>query len=233
VEGVSLEVWQATAAGCYIHPLQPECEDHGNPEASRLWTKLISDSHGRFAFDTIKPGVYLNGSRYRPSHIHFRIRSPQRADNPVDVVTQLYFQGDPYIPGDYGADEPNAKARTIALSRANAQSPFQGVFNVTLPGGSTGLGRARDPLSDPALAAFDAFVQRNGDRFLIHLPAAKSSQAVEMRLYGSDGSLIARKLHAAAPVEWDAALFPRGSYQAELRWWTDKGLRSESVTLRK
>jgi protocatechuate 3,4-dioxygenase beta subunit len=229
VPGVSLEVWHATDSGCYIHPLQASCPDHGNPQVSRLWASLVSDADGKFAFDTIKPGVYLNGSTYRPSHIHFRIRSPQGAASPVDVVTQLYFQGDPYIAGDYGADEPNAKPRTIALARADAQSPFQGVFNITLPGGDTGL----DPLSDPALSAFDAFVQRKGDSFLIHLPGLRKSRQVELRLYDARGALLRRSVQKSAPVEVDASPLPRGSYQAELLWWTDNGLRTEAVTLRK
>ncbi|GEM_PF-1382062 len=233
VRGVSLEVWHATDSGCYIHPSQPTCPDHGNPQVSRLWTRLVSDAEGRFGFDTIKPGVYLNGAKYRPSHIHFRIRSPQGTANPVDVVTQLYFQGDQYIPGDYGADEPNAKPRTIPLTRATPQAAMQGVFDITLPGGTTGFGRELDPLSDPALAAFDVFVQRRGDAFLIHLPGLTKARQVELRLYNAEGTLIRRKLHASAPVEVDASALPRGSYQAELLWWTDKGQRNEAVTLRR
>lgn len=233
VKGAILEVWHATDSGCYIHPSQASCPDHGNPQVSRLWASLVSDAEGGFAFDTIKPGVYLNGDNYRPSHIHFRIRSPQGSANPVDVVTQLYFQGDPYIPGDYGADEPNAKSRTIALARAGALSPWQGVFDIVLPGGGAGLGRGIDPLSDPALSAFDAFVQRRGDAFLIHLPGLRKPRQVELRLYDARGALLRRSVQKSAPVEVDASPLARGSYQAELRWWTDRGLRTEAVTLRK
>jgi protocatechuate 3,4-dioxygenase beta subunit len=233
VKGASLEVWQATDKGCYIHPSQPACQDRGNPQVSRLWALLISDAQGRFAFDTIRPGVYLNGDRYRPSHIHFRIRSPQGAATAVDVVTQLYFQGDQYIPGDFGADEPGAKARTIALSRPSAQAPFQGTFNVTLPGGTTGIGRARDPLSDPALGAFDALVQRHGDRFRIFLPPLAAGLPVEVRVYDGAGTLMQRGLQAGSPVELNASLWARGGYLAEMRWRTARGWRTESVSLRK
>lgn len=231
VVGAMLEVWQATNAGCYIHPNQPTCEDHGNPQASRLWATLISDAQGAFAFETIKPGVYLNGSRYRPSHIHFRIRSPQGATDPVDVLTQLYFQGDPYIPGDYGADEPGALARTIKLDMSDGL--FGGNFNVNLPGGTSALGGRIDPLADPNLEAFDAFVQRTGDRFMVFLPPLPSGRPVESRIYDATGTLVRRSLHTSSPVEFDASLWARGAYQVECKWWTDKGMRTETVQLRK
>jgi protocatechuate 3,4-dioxygenase beta subunit len=231
VPGVRVEVWHATAAGCYIHPDQPACADHGNPEVSRLWATLLSDVDGAFAFETIKPGVYLNGDRYRPSHIHFRIRRPASArSEAVDLVTQLYFEGDPHIAGDYGADEPGAKARTIPL--ASEAGILRGSFPVILPGGSSGL-RRRDPLGDPALGAFDVFVQRSGDRFRVFLPPVPAGRPVEARLYGAGGTLLRRSLHASLPVELDAAPWPRGVLLAEFRWWGNRGLRKEAMTLRK
>lgn len=230
VKGVSLEVWQATDAGCYIHPSQPTCNDHGNPQVSRLWAKLVTDDKGAYAFETIQPGVYLNGAKYRPSHIHFRIRSPQGSANPLDLVTQLYFAGDQYIPGDYGADEPGAKSRTIALAKSDM---LIGKFPIQIPGGTTVLGSRIDPLSDPSLSAFDAFVQRSGDRFLVYLPPLPAGRPVEARLYDADGVLFRRSLHTSLPIEFDASLWPRGSYQAEFRWHTDKGPRTEALSLRK
>lgn len=229
VAGATLEVWHATDSGCYIHRNQPECGDRGNPEVTRLWATLVSDSGGGFAFETIKPGVYLNGSAYRPSHIHFRIRSPRGAPDPVDVVTQLYFQGDPYIPGDYGADEPGAKARTIGLDLSEAQT-LHGVFDVVLPGGASGV-RGRDLLSDPALGDFDAVVRRNGNRFRIFLPPLPADRPVEVRLFNGSGRMILRSRQAGAPVELDASHWPHGAYSVEMRWLTNKGPRMESLVL--
>ncbi|MEO6095671.1 MAG: hypothetical protein ABIW76_08315 [Fibrobacteria bacterium] len=232
VAGATLEVWHATSAGCYIHESQPECEDRGNPAVTRLWATLVSDAGGGFAFETIKPGAYPNGSSYRPSHIHFRIRSPRDWPDPVDLVTQLYFHGDPFIANDPGADEPDALARTIALTSADAQAPLRGIFDVILPGGATGLqGRSRDPLADPALGAFDALVRRNGDRFLIYLPPLPAGTPVEVRLYEGSGRLVLRFRQAGAPVEFDASQWPKGAYSAEMRWQTHKGPRMESITL--
>ena len=42
------------------------------------------------------PGRYLNGARYRPAHIHVKVRAP---GFPV-LTTQLYFPGDPHDEGD-------------------------------------------------------------------------------------------------------------------------------------
>jgi catechol 1,2-dioxygenase len=230
VAGVILEAWQATAAGCYVHPDDSSCPERVDPEETRLWAKLVSDAEGRFAFDTIKPGVYLNGAKYRPSHIHFRIRTPETAASSVDLVTQLYFQGDPYISGDYGADDPGAAARTIPLSRSEAGSLLQGVFNVIVPGGGTGIGR--DPFSDPALRNFDVLVRRLGKRIQLFLPQLPAAGEAELRLYDARGILALRSLHGSFPIELDASKLQRGIFQAEMRWWTRNGLRKETVALR-
>lgn len=230
--GVILEAWQATATGCYVHPSDSACQQRSDPAETRLWAKAVSDAEGRFAFDTIKPGAYLNGAKYRPSHIHFRIRSPVGSAAPTDLVTQLYFQGDPYIAGDYGADEPGAASRTIALSRPVAASPLQGVFKVVLPGGGGGSGLGRDPLSDPALGNFDVLVRRQGTRILLFLPQLPPLGKAELRLFDAKGFLVRRSLHASFPVELDASELHQGVFQAELRWWTRHGLRVETVALR-
>lgn len=228
--GVILEAWQATAAGCYVHPLDSACPERADPSETRLWAQAVSDAEGRFAFDTIKPGAYLNGSKYRPSHIHFRIRTPASSGSPVDLVTQLYFQGDPHIAGDFGADDPGAASRTIALSRPDTASPLQGEFKVTLPGGSAGLGR--DPLNDPALRHFDVLVRRQGPHIQLFLPRMPSRGEAELRLYDTRGALLLRSLHASFPVELDASRLGRGVFQAELRWWTRHGLQVETISLR-
>ncbi|MBW8889791.1 MAG: hypothetical protein JF616_18690 [Fibrobacteres bacterium] len=227
---ISLEVWHATDAGCYIHPSQPECDDHGNPEASRLWGRMITGADGAFEFRTIKPGAYLNGDAYRPSHIHFRVRQPASDRyGAYELVTQLYFEGDPYIAGDAGAEDPGAKTRIIPLTAIDGV--MSGNFPVFLPGGSTALGH-RNLLADPALRAFDVYVERSGDFFRILLPPVPAGQQIETRIHDAAGILVRRSLHTS-PIELDASLLPRGVYQAEFQWWTDKGRRTESVALRR
>jgi hypothetical protein len=145
----------------------------------------------------------------------------------VDVVTQLYFEGDEFIEGDFAADHASAASRIIPLARTGT-GPLLGTFNVNLPSLPTGLG-LRDPLADPTLAAFDVAVHRRGSRILFQLPPAPAGQPVEMRLFGADGVLVKRSLHRVVPIELDAALLSKGSYHAEFRWRTPHGLRQEGL----
>src|SRR5690606_40940989 len=69
-----IEVWQANAAGRYIHqrdqhpaPLDPNFTGAG---------RVITDDNGRYHFTTIKPGPYPwrnHVNAWRPAHIHFSV----------------------------------------------------------------------------------------------------------------------------------------------------------------
>jgi protocatechuate 3,4-dioxygenase beta subunit len=81
---VVLDIWHADARGGYDN------------DGFHLRGKLRTDADGRWAVSTIIPGRYLNGPRYRPAHIHVKLRAAgHRA-----LTTQLYFDGDPYNDGD-------------------------------------------------------------------------------------------------------------------------------------
>jgi catechol 1,2-dioxygenase len=221
--GVTLDLWHATESGCYQHP-NDACPDvPGHPETFRLRGKVITDAEGKFAFESILPGAYLNGAKYRPRHIHAIITHPTLDE----IVTQLYFEGDPYIAGDFGADAANAANRIIPFSKTDA-ARWTAVWNIRVPGTSTGI----HDFSDPAFGDFDAVVRRLGDRFLIALPGLEIGRRVELRLYGPDGSLLRRTFHDRAPIEVGTAGMAQGAYLAELSWRTPKGVRTESVTLR-
>ena len=86
-----VEIWHANDAGAY---------DNDSPEL-RYRGQTATDAEGRWSFNTIKPGWYLNGSQYRPSHIHVKIHHQG-----VELLTtQLYFEGDPYLEDDPWAEE--------------------------------------------------------------------------------------------------------------------------------
>src|SRR5512147_652808 len=69
-----IEIWQANAAGRYLHktdthhaPLDPNFSGSG---------RVLTDDLGRYRFTTIKPGAYPWGNHYngwRPQHIHFSL----------------------------------------------------------------------------------------------------------------------------------------------------------------
>jgi protocatechuate 3,4-dioxygenase beta subunit len=57
---------------------------------------LTTDAEGRYRFKTIKPAAYPAGpDRMRPAHIHFQVSGRQDK-----IVTQMYFEGDPYNNAD-------------------------------------------------------------------------------------------------------------------------------------
>ncbi|WP_174447666.1 protocatechuate 3,4-dioxygenase subunit beta [Demequina soli] len=88
-----VEVWQANAAGRYIHqrdqhpaPLDPHFTGAG---------RTVTDDQGRWKFTTIKPGPYPwknHVNAWRPAHIHFSIFGSGFTQR---IVTQMYFPGDP------------------------------------------------------------------------------------------------------------------------------------------
>lgn len=84
IAGARIEVWHADHAGAY--------DDAG----FGFRAQLLCDEEGTFVLETIVPGRYLNGARYRPAHVHVKIASPGFAA----LTTQLYFEGDPYNAGD-------------------------------------------------------------------------------------------------------------------------------------
>src|SRR5712691_12637145 len=85
-----VEVWQANTYGRYMHPSDPNPAPlDPNFEGSAI---LTTDSEGRYRFKTIKPAAYPAGpDRMRPAHIHFQVSGRQDR-----LVTQMYFDGDPY-----------------------------------------------------------------------------------------------------------------------------------------
>ena len=90
VRGATVEIWQANSYGRYTHPsdTNPAPVDP-NFDGSAV---LTTDPQGRYRFTTIKPAAYPAGpGRMRPAHIHFQVSGRQNR-----LVTQMYFENDPY-----------------------------------------------------------------------------------------------------------------------------------------
>ena len=87
-----VEVWQANAAGRYIHqrdqhpaPLDPNFTGMG---------RCLTDADGTYRFVTIKPGPYPwrnHRNAWRPAHIHFSLFGTEFTQR---LITQMYFPGD-------------------------------------------------------------------------------------------------------------------------------------------
>ena len=90
VRNAMVEVWQANAKGRYTHPSDP------NPAPLDPnfdgFAVVTTDAEGRYRFKTIKPAAYPAGPNLiRPAHIHFQVSGRQDR-----LVTQMYFDGEPY-----------------------------------------------------------------------------------------------------------------------------------------
>ena len=134
---VLIEIWQANAAGRYIHkaeihdaPLDPNFLGGG---------RLLSDKEGNYTFYTIKPGAYPWGNHHnawRPNHIHFSILGHQIEHR---LVTQMYFPGDPLFDFDpiFQAVPIHARELLIAKFKMDWTEPEFALayeFNIVLNG---------------------------------------------------------------------------------------------------
>jgi protocatechuate 3,4-dioxygenase beta subunit len=90
-----IEIWQANAAGRYIHKKDQWDAPH-DPNFTGAG-RAISDAQGRYQFITVRPGAYPWGNHFnawRPAHIHLSLLGPAFATR---LVTQMYFPDDPLI----------------------------------------------------------------------------------------------------------------------------------------
>lgn len=118
-----VEVWHATDGGSYYTNVNPYT----------LRGSIYTGTNGEYSFNSIQPGWYLNGAQYRPRHIHYKVSAPGY----TTLITQLYFSGDPYIPGDPWASQPSAALRIIPL--VNNGGTLEGQFDIWLNDVSTGI----------------------------------------------------------------------------------------------
>lgn len=142
-----IEIWQANAAGRYIH----QADDHPAPLDANFYGagRTLSDAQGRYRFYTVKPGAYPWGNHanaWRPAHIHFSLIGPGIATR---LVTQMYFPGDPLLAYDpiFLATPAHARERLIAtfsLNHTEAGYALGYVFDIVLRGSAqTPLEQAR------------------------------------------------------------------------------------------
>jgi protocatechuate 3,4-dioxygenase beta subunit len=133
VRNANVEIWQACASGKYNNQRDP------NPAPIdphfKYWGEVFTNDKGEYMFKTIVPGAYPADKNWvRPPHIHFRVS----ALGYQELITQMYFKGDPRNTQDLILEQ-------IPLSqRDSVVIPFQpsppgagprsmiGVFNLTL-----------------------------------------------------------------------------------------------------
>jgi protocatechuate 3,4-dioxygenase, beta subunit len=117
VRNARVEVWQANAHGRYRHPsdTSPAPLDP-NFDGSAV---LTTDAEGRYRFKTIKPAAYPAGpDLIRPAHIHFQVSGRQDR-----LVTQMYFENDPYNKTDPFLNSVGGAERQVLLVKKLQDPP--------------------------------------------------------------------------------------------------------------
>jgi protocatechuate 3,4-dioxygenase beta subunit len=127
LENAVVDVWQANSDAIY---------DGSSPEF-RYRGKFQTGADGHYAFRSVVPGWYLNGPQYRPAHIHFRVTRPGF----TELITQLYFEGDPYIANDPWASDPEAMLRIVPVHDVAGEQVAQ--FDITLKANTNGIRESR------------------------------------------------------------------------------------------
>jgi protocatechuate 3,4-dioxygenase beta subunit len=132
-----VEVWQANAAGRYIH----NADDHDVPIDPNFFGagRCVTNDDGSYRFVSIRPGAYPWGNHdnaWRPAHIHFSLFGPSLATR---LVTQMYFPGDPLLPLDpiYMTVPEAARNRLVAefsLDVTESGYALGYVFDIVLRG---------------------------------------------------------------------------------------------------
>ena len=141
-----MEIWQANAAGRYLHavdthdaPLDPNFSGAG---------RALTDDDGWYRFMTIKPGAYPwknHPNAWRPAHIHFSLFGRAFTER---LVTQMYFPGDPlfaYDPIFQSIRDERARERLVSSFDLSLTEPDRALgyrFDIVLGG------REETPLED-------------------------------------------------------------------------------------
>ena len=117
IEGARVEIWQANAAGRYLHPkdFNPAKVD---PDFQGF-AAVLTDASGAFLFKTVFPGAYPASAKWvRPPHIHFKIMHKRYAT----LITQMYFPAHPLNADDLLLRAKNLEEQALMIARKEASS---------------------------------------------------------------------------------------------------------------
>ena len=113
-----VEIWHCDTEG-----------EYDNKSSKMLHrARWMTNKKGEYSFDTILPGKYLNGKLYRPAHIHFRVT----CEGHKELISQIYFQGDPHIIEDPWASQKKADQRILTVSPTDIAGGLEVAFPIYL-----------------------------------------------------------------------------------------------------
>ncbi len=113
-----IEIWHCDKEGAY--------DNDSNDFHQR--GKVITNKAGEYSFKTILPGKYLNGDKFRPAHIHYRVTAKAKKE----LISQIYFHGDPHIVDDPWASKKKAERRILPISLEDTKGNLAVVFDIYL-----------------------------------------------------------------------------------------------------
>jgi len=114
-----IEIWQCKQDGLY---------DNVSDDYLYRGSQRVS-ADGKYHFITAIPVPYPsdeNPSIFRPAHIHMRISAKEQQD----LITQIYFKGDPYLDTDPSTKSSLSLNRILSLKRNDKESEMN--FDIVL-----------------------------------------------------------------------------------------------------
>lgn len=201
-----VDVWHANDAGAYDNA------------GYNLRGQMQTNNQGFYIFETIKPGRYLNGNTYRPSHIHFKITPP----NFSTLTTQLYFQGDPYIASDAAAsiNSGSFDATDRIISLTNNNGTLEGTWDIVISGNGVPSGTSNIHLDKGMI--YKVGPNPYSDRIRIHYGVFKEAD-VNIMVYDVGGRMVANLEERRLPsgkyeAFWNpSSSLPEGHYFVALK----------------
>jgi protocatechuate 3,4-dioxygenase beta subunit len=134
VPGALVEIWQACATGRYNHPSESNLSVSLDPNF-QYWGQATTAADGSYSFKTIIPGAYpADVDWWRPAHIHYKVTRLGYHE----LITQLYFEGDPYNDADKILGSLPVQQREQVIMKLVDSGPEldagskSGVFNLTI-----------------------------------------------------------------------------------------------------
>ena len=201
-----VDVWHASHEGKYDN------------DSYNLRGVTKTNSQGFYMFETIKPGKYLNGRKYRPSHIHFKIKPPEFST----LTTQLYFEGDTDIDHDRSASitsgQYDATNRIIPLTK-NEEGILEGTWDIIING--EGITGTNDMHLDKGMI-YELNPSPFCDELIIKYGVFRSAE-VSLLVYDMEGKEVAKlEQHQLEPEKYEAVwkpdeLLPDGHYFIALK----------------
>jgi protocatechuate 3,4-dioxygenase beta subunit len=127
LENVTVDLWQANAAGRYRHP-------HDSNKAPldpnfQGWAIVPSGKDGKFYFKTIYPGTYPASNTWqRPPHIHYKVSKKGY----IEIITQMYFPDHKLNDLDLLLNRKSKDERKLMIASKVRDKPETYQYNIVL-----------------------------------------------------------------------------------------------------